>query len=102
VEQLVRQVVRSWTIELGAHGDRAGIAEAVLGVAGVTSVHPSPADHELLLVDAAGDVRAQVAAAASAAGATLFHLQRQAADLDTVYHHYFGSDDGRLTAQPVA
>jgi ABC-2 type transport system ATP-binding protein len=94
VDALVTEVDRRWTIELGAVGDPTAVAEAVRGVGGVHALRSEAGN---LVVDADADVRAELLAAAQAAGARVHHLARRSADLDAVYPPWFGRhDDARV------
>ena len=96
VDELLHSLRDGWTIEVGAvGGDPAAVAASLLALPGVRAVDAGAGDVHVVRADA--DVRALVPDAVAAAGARLVHLQRQRADLDTIYHHYFGGDrDGDL------
>jgi ABC-2 type transport system ATP-binding protein len=62
---------------------------AVLDVPGVTSI---ARDERRWALTADRDVREELVAAIVAAGGSLTHLSRDDADLDAIYHRYFGGD----------
>jgi ABC-2 type transport system ATP-binding protein len=94
VDQLLATVRDGWDIEVGAVGaDVDRLAEALRAVPAVRTVAVTP---DGFLVRADADVRALLPGAVAAAGGHLLHLQRQRADLDTIYHHYFGGDHDDL------
>ena len=65
---------------------------AMAAVDGVRKVEADPRDPRLLVVTATRDVRAELARALVAAGATPLHLRRRGDELDEIYRRYFESE----------
>ncbi len=97
VEELVADLEGRWVVELAARGDEAAVTAALAAVPGVAHVARTG---ERYVIEAERDVRSEVLVAAQSAGATVSHLSRQAADLEAVYHRYFGEHETDL-AWPV-
>jgi ABC-2 type transport system ATP-binding protein len=91
VDELAAELEERFAFSVGVTG--VDDPRAVLGVADVTHIRR---DEGRWTVTAERDVRDELVAAVLAAGGRLTHLSRIGADLDAIYHRYFGGtpDDG--------
>ncbi len=80
-------------IELAAPGARAAVRKTVAAVEGVESIEDDARDPDLMVVSAARDVRAELAAALVAAGTPPLHLRRRGDELDEIYRRYFAAHE---------
>ena len=95
IDELAASLGERWVFTVGIVGAIDPFA-LLRRVDGVTSVERSEG---LWTVRARGDIRADLQRAVVADGARFTHLARQVADLDAIYHRYFGEDgDDRLDA----
>lgn len=92
VDELIAEIAKKWITEVGVNGEPETVAGALRGVPGVRTVRR---DADRFVVESDTDVRVELVDAVQAVGGRVNHLTRQQADLDTVYHHWFGSDDVR-------
>ena len=91
VPELTQAMNDQWTTELGVverHIDVPAVAGRVRGVIEVAR------DGGRWLVTSSRDVRTDLVDAVADAGGHIDHLARRDADIDALYHRYFGSDDG--------
>jgi ABC-2 type transport system ATP-binding protein len=88
VDNLARSVLGgAYRIQIDAEGAAPAIRQALEGIPGVSRVRMS--DSKVYELEAAQDIRPEVAEAVLAAGGRLFQLGVQAQSLDDIYSAYF-------------
>ena len=89
IDELASDIDDRWVFRVGI-GDVDDPAAVLLGIDGVRSVERNEG---LWLVRSDVDLRPVLHEHVTTAGGRLTHLGRQSADLDAIYHRYFGRDD---------
>ena len=81
----------AYRIQVGAEGEKSLITQALKNVPGVNQVHVL--DTRFYELEAASDVRPEVAQAVISAGGRLLNLGMQTQSLDDIYSAYFKEVD---------
>jgi ABC-2 type transport system ATP-binding protein len=89
IDELAAGIGDRWVFAIGL----ADVDEPITLLRGLTGVRSVTRADGLLTVDADTDIRPELDQALRTAGGRLTHLARQGADLDAIYHRYFGEDD---------
>ena len=93
VRDLIASLDHDWTIEVEIAERHVDLTPTLRGVPGVLGVER---DGATWLIEARGDIRAEIATAVASSNAHLVQLQRRGADLDAIYHQYFTSGEPQL------
>ncbi|MFN8023088.1 MAG: ABC transporter ATP-binding protein [Acidimicrobiales bacterium] len=99
--ELAAGIVARQLVEVGVSGEEEAAAAAIVALPGVTGLDRSTRPW---LVTATPEAGRAIGHAVVGAGADLWHLRRQDADLDAIYHRYFvGSArrDGERADEPA-
>jgi ABC-2 type transport system ATP-binding protein len=94
VAELAAELENGWMFELGVDPgpSTSHLSEAIGAVSGVSHLEVDGPGR--WIINANGDVHAELLATVAASGCTIDHFVRRGADLDAIYHHYFiGSTD---------
>ena len=101
VEQLAHQVLGgAYRIQMDVEGEKNLITQALEQVPGVNQVHKL--NTRVFELEAASDIRPEVAQAVISAGGRLFNLGMQIQSLDDIYSTYFKEvDHGENKVNPI-
>jgi ABC-2 type transport system ATP-binding protein len=89
IDELASELDDRWVFTVGL----AGISDPVGVLRSVAAVRSVERGDGGWIVNASADIRPVLHPAVTDAGGRIVHLSRHSADLDAIYHRYFGADD---------